>query len=96
MDELIEEPRILPGDALTLLLNDLVSVAPTVAISAEAFGRWFASCVDLLACVPHRDQRLSWAYCLVQPLSGGADWLTVVLGDLMRFAEEVRQCRVSS
>lgn len=96
MDELSEQPRILPGDALTLLLNDLVLTASIAQLNAEAFARWFAASVDLLACVPHEDQRLSWAYCLAQPLSGHAEWTVQVLGELMRFAEEVRRCRVLS
>lgn len=96
MDELIEAPRILPGDALTLMLDDLVSVAPTATLSAEAYGQWFAASVDLLACVPHRDQRLSWAYCLVQSLPAGQEWASVVLGYMMNLSEEVRRCRLSS
>ncbi len=96
MDELLEPPRILPGDALTLLLEDLVAAAPGAALTVDGFCRWFASSVDLLACVPHEDQRLSWAYCLAQPLSGHAEWKTNVLGEFMRFAEEVRRCRLDA
>lgn len=94
MDELLEPPRILPGDALAFVFDDLVAGAVVAALNPVVFARWFAAAVDLLASVPHEDQRLSWAYALAQPLSGGAQWQTVVLGDLMRFAEEVRRCRV--
>ena len=94
MDELMEPPRILPGDALVLVFEDLVRGASTAPLDAAVFALWCDSAVDLLASVPHEDQRLSWAYHLVQPLSGGAQWQTVVLGDLMRCAEEVRRCRV--
>ena len=96
MDELVEPPRILPGDALAFVFEDLVAGAAVAALNPVVFARWFASSVELLASVPHEDQRLSWAYGLAQSLPGGADWSTTVLGELMRFAEEVRRCRVTT
>ena len=95
MNEPTEPQRILPGDALACVLEDLQAAAAVASLTAEGFGRWFASAVELLASVPDRDQRLSWAYCLAQGLAGGAKWRVVVLGDLLRFAEEVRRCRVA-
>ena len=95
MDELMEPPRIQPGDVLAIVLEDLRLAAAVAALTAEGFGRWFASAVDLLSSVPDHAQRVSWAYGLVQSLSGGAEWRVVVLGDLMRFAEEVRRCRMT-
>lgn len=94
MDESMETRRIQPGDALAVLLDDLVRTAPTAALTAEDFVRWFTAAVDLLACVPDQDQRMAWAYQLVVPLPFGRTWACAVLGDLLRFAEEVRLCRL--
>lgn len=95
MDEQTESRRIQPGDALAVWLDDLVRTAPEAARDALVFERWFASSVDLLACVPDRGQRLSWAFALVQPLPPGFWGPTVMMGELLRHAEEVRRCRVS-
>lgn len=94
MAEQTEGRRIQPGDALAVWLDDLVRVAPTAARDALVFERWFSASVDLLACVPHRGQRLSWAFALAHPLPPGFWGPTVMMGELLRHAEEVRRCRV--
>jgi hypothetical protein len=94
MDDRTEPQRILPGDALACVLEDVRLAAAGAVRTVDGFQRWFASAVELLASVPDRDQRLSWAYCLAQGLAGGAEWRVVVLSDLMGLAEEVRRCRV--
>lgn len=94
MDELMEGRRIQPGDALAVVLADLVQTARVAARDAQVFERWFAASVDLLACVPDVGQRVSWALALAQPLPPGCWGPTVLISELLRHAEEVRRCRM--
>lgn len=86
--------RIKDGDALAYLRDDLAWVARDVAGQREGFAGWFSASVDLLACVPDVDQRMSWAYRLVVALPPIGAQPPEVLRELLRLAEEVRRARV--
>ena len=95
MDELNEQRRVGPGDALVCVLQDLERSAVAVRGNLPATERWLESAVDLLACLPDMAQRMSWAIALAQavtlPLESAVQQ---VAGYLLGRAEEVRRCRV--
>jgi hypothetical protein len=95
MDELNEQRRVGPGDALVYVLQDLERSALSVRGSVVSTERWIESAVDLLACLPDMAQRMSWAIALAQavtlPLESAVQQ---VAGYLLGRAEEVRRCRV--
>lgn len=91
MDELVEQRRILPGDALAVLFDDLCQAgAVLAALDGRGVHGWVLACVDLLSAVPDLGQRMSWAYALARAIHRAPWSVDVIAGELLCRAGEMR------
>jgi len=88
-----ERTRIREGDCLAEWRCALEMAARGLRPwDADRWLPWVEACADLLAAVPHEDQRVSWAYALATPVCEGVVGMppATVAGLLFARGEAVR------